>query len=109
MKKQDQLFHLIKSLTSKEKQRFRSEVADNNNYAKLFDAIEKQTNYNVDEIKDLFKNSNFIKQLHVTKNYLIKKILSNQFEENILLIAYFMVQYSPAVIEIICYVLVVYA
>lgn len=77
MKKQEQIFYLIHSLSQKEKKQFREEYPANQNFRKLFDVIDSQSTYNSKEIKELFKNSKFIKQLHVTKNILIKKILKN--------------------------------
>jgi len=82
MKKQDQLFFLIKSLSKKEKNNFRKRNSSNKNLIKLFDAIDSQEFYDVNQIKELFKNTKFIKQLHVTKNYLIKEILSSLRQDN---------------------------
>ena len=82
MKKQDQLFYLIKSLTKNELSTFRNSVSNKKNYMELFNAIERQDSYNENEIKELFKNRKFIRQLHVTKNYLIKQILKSLRNDN---------------------------
>ncbi len=82
MKKQEQLFYLIKSLSKSEKRNFRRNNTFSKNYLQLFDAIDSQEEYNNNEIKDLFKNTKFINQLHVTKNYLTKQILRSLRNDN---------------------------
>ena len=82
MRKQDQLFYLIKSLTSNELSNFRKSVSGKKNFMELFNAIEKQESYDENEIKELFKNRKFIRQLHVTKNQLIKQILRSIRNDN---------------------------
>ena len=80
MIKKEQLFALIKSLTKAEKRYFKLFASVNNtdaNYILLFDAIDAQEVYNEKAIKEKFKEKNFIKQLHVTKNYLNKLILKS--------------------------------
>lgn len=82
MKKKDQLFHLIKSLTAEEKRHFKLftqkyQRVSGNNYHKLFIAIEKQTIYDEKTIKEQFKNEVFVKQLTATKYYLQKQILKS--------------------------------
>ncbi len=82
MKKKEQLFHLIKSLTTEEKRHFRLftqkyQRDSGNNYHKLFLAIEKQTIYDERAIKEQFKNEVFVKQLTATKYYLQKQILKS--------------------------------
>jgi hypothetical protein len=80
IKKSEQLFHLIKSLTREEKRHFKLYVNKyssdgDNNYIKLFNAIDKQENFDEAAIKAKFKNETFAKQLTVTKNYLQKLII----------------------------------
>ncbi len=48
-----------------------------NNYLRLFDALDKQKEYDEQRIKKKFKNETFAKQLPVTKNYLYKLILKS--------------------------------
>lgn len=78
MKKNEQLFYLIKSMSKSEKRHFKvlANAEDNNkNYILLFDEVERQESYNEKVIKEKFRNSVFVKQLHVTKNYLSNQIL----------------------------------
>ncbi|MEZ5016716.1 MAG: hypothetical protein R2800_06670 [Flavipsychrobacter sp.] len=80
MVKNEELFVLIKSLTRSEKRYFKLEATKQKgsaNYLLLFDAIEKQELYDEKAIKKLFADKAFIKQLHVTKNYLREQILSS--------------------------------
>lgn len=84
-----ELFQLIKSLSKQEKRYFklfatRHVIGEQNKYVKLFNAIDKQLEYNEDKIKRKFSEETFIKQLHVTKNYLYKLILSSlrQYHES---------------------------
>lgn len=81
MVKKEELFVLIKSLSKSEKRYFNMFCLQfsnkNANYLKLFKAIAKQDVYNEDKIKEEFKNETFLKQLHVTKNYLRNLILKS--------------------------------
>lgn len=84
-----ELFQLIKSLTKQEKRYFklfasRHVIGEQNKYVQLFDAIDKQEQYDETKIKKKFKDQRFVKQLHVTKNYLYKLILNSlrQYHEN---------------------------
>ena len=78
MLKNEYLYYLIKSLSKSEKRHFRLyNKGDSNNYLLLFDAIEKQSHYDGIKIKETFKKKDFIKQLHVTKNYLNNQILKS--------------------------------
>jgi hypothetical protein len=80
MTKKEHLFALIKSLTKAEKRYFKLFASVNNadaNYILLFDAIDAQHVYDEKAIKEKFEGKNFIKQLHVTKNYLNKLILKS--------------------------------
>ncbi|OJJ20501.1 hypothetical protein BKI52_18770 [marine bacterium AO1-C] len=84
MSKKQHLFLLIKSLSKAEKRYFKLFVANqkgsgakNNNYLRLFDAIDQQEAYDEQAIKQKFAGQTFIKQLHVTKNYLNQLILKS--------------------------------
>lgn len=82
MKATDDLHKLIKSLSKNEKGYFKKHssaysLRGKNNYIRLFDAIEKQKSYDEQKIKQQFKGELFIKQLHVTKNYLNTLILNS--------------------------------
>jgi len=76
----DDLFLLIKSLKQTEKRYFKIFASihvkgEQNNYVKLFDAIDKQSEYNEPSLLLTFQGENFIKQFAVTKNYLYNFIL----------------------------------
>lgn len=80
MVKKGNIFLLIKSLSKSEKRYFKTglgQKAVNKNYLKLFNVIDKQTEYNENEIKEVFKEEKFVKQLHVTKIYLTELILKS--------------------------------
>lgn len=79
MKKNEELFHLIKSLSKSEKRYFKLETQQNESadYLLLFDAIDQQKTYNESEIKTLFKDKGFIVQLTTIKNYLKQRILQS--------------------------------
>lgn len=47
------------------------------NYLKLFDYIDKQTAYDEEDVKRHFARQAFVRQLHVTKNYLNAMILKS--------------------------------
>ena len=77
----DSLFTLIHSLTPSEKRYFklftqRQVQHKNTNYAKLFDAINEQEEYNEDALLKKFKKETFAKQMGVAKNYLLNMILN---------------------------------
>jgi hypothetical protein len=79
MSPSNSLFYLIKSLSKNEKGYFKKYVsgfsASENNYSKLFDAIDEQTDYDEKKIIERFKQEKFIKQLSVTKNLLFDVVL----------------------------------
>jgi hypothetical protein len=78
METQDDLFELIKSLTVSEKRYFKLSASvqkGESNYIRLFDAIDKQEEYDERKIKEKFQSEVFAKQLHRTKNYLHNLIL----------------------------------
>lgn len=72
------LFQLIKSLSSAEKSYVKKYCTKNGtgaSYLKLFDAIDKQQEYNEELLKQRFQKEKFVNQLSVAKNYLIRAIL----------------------------------
>jgi hypothetical protein len=74
------LFDLIHSLTSNEKRHFRlhSSIQKNEKaYLKLFDLLENAVNYNREQIIKQLKGSVTDKDLHVTENYLYKKLMES--------------------------------
>lgn len=76
------LFNLIKSLTVSEKGYFvkfakRHIIGEENNYLRLFEAINEQEVYDEDALKDRFKGEKFIKQFTTAKNYLMNMILKS--------------------------------
>ncbi|MCC7302632.1 MAG: hypothetical protein IT233_08320 [Bacteroidia bacterium] len=78
----EQLFLLIKSLNPEEKRQFKLfsskyQRARGNNYVRLFDAIDKMAHYDEQELRVKFRKEKFVKQLHVTKNYLYNLILNS--------------------------------
>ncbi|MCH8317958.1 MAG: hypothetical protein IIA88_05590 [Bacteroidetes bacterium] len=75
MKTPEYLYYLIKSLTKSEKGYFKKHTAKHANYIKLFEAIDKQKQYDEAEIKRAFADELFVKQLTTAKNYLYNLIL----------------------------------
>ena len=80
MTKKGNLFFLIKSLTKTEKRYFKlfcftQKVGKN--YLKLFEAFDNQEVLDEAAIKQQFQGEKFVKQLHVTKNYLSQLILKS--------------------------------
>ncbi len=74
------LYELIHSLSKSEKRYFVlfcTREASGGNYLKLFNAIDTQAKYDEAAIKKRFRNEVFVRQLHVTKNYLFKLILKS--------------------------------
>lgn len=76
----DDLFKLIKSMTKSEKRYFKRFAqihvrGNQNNYIKLFDAIERQKNYNEDKLKRKFSGNHFVSYFAVEKMYLYNLIL----------------------------------
>jgi len=76
------LFDLIHSLSRNEKGYFKKyslkhSPDTDNNYVKLFNAIEKQKVSDDDKLDKKFRKETFVGQLHVTKNYLYKQILKS--------------------------------
>lgn len=80
MKPSNELYKLIKSLTKSEKRFFKLSSAlqsGEKNYLKIFDFIEKQSEYNEDELKDFFSEETFVKHLPSEKNHLYRLILKS--------------------------------
>jgi len=76
----DDLFQLVKSLKQTEKRYFKIFASihvkgEQNNYVKLFDAIDRQDEYDEKALLITFQGETFIKQFAVTKNYLYNFIL----------------------------------
>jgi hypothetical protein len=80
MPKSDALYELIHSLSKSEKRYFKlfcTRESSGGNYLRLFNAIEKQKQYDEPAIKKAFRTETFVRQLHVTKNYLRQLILKS--------------------------------
>lgn len=80
MKPSNELFMLVKSLNKSEKRFFKLSStiqAGDKNYLRIFDYIEKQKEYNEEELKKDFKDETFIKHLPSEKNHLYKLILKS--------------------------------
>lgn len=80
MKPSTELFKLIQSLSKSEKRFFKlssSLQSGEKNYLKIFDFIEKQEDYDEEDLKDFFKEETFIKHLPSEKNHLYKLILKS--------------------------------
>ena len=78
--KKEELFDLVKSLSKSEKRYFKvfcNQLAGDNNYLRLFDALDKIEEFNELTIRKKFKGEKFLDQLHVTKNYLRQLILKS--------------------------------
>jgi hypothetical protein len=78
----DQLFRLIKSLTTAEKRYFkifasRHTIGEKNEYVNLFDAIDKQENYNETKLLKLFSNNTFTHSPAIAKSRLFDIILKS--------------------------------
>jgi hypothetical protein len=82
MKISDNLFKLIKSLNKSEKGYFKKYANfhvrnEQNNYTKIFDAIDTQKEYDEKKLLKKFKSERFINQFAVAKNYLYEMILES--------------------------------
>ena len=80
MKPSTELFDLIKSLSKSEKRFFKlssSLQSGDKNYLKIFDAIDKQNEYDEAGVKKLFQKETFIKHFPSEKNHLYKLILKS--------------------------------
>ncbi|WP_025742013.1 hypothetical protein [Aquimarina pacifica] len=79
MKKSEELFYLIQSLSKSEKRHFKLSIptTDTPEYLLLFDAIESQKEYDETAIKHTFRDKGFVNQLTTIKNYLKQRILQS--------------------------------
>ncbi len=80
MKPSNELFKLVRSLTKSEKRFFKlssSLQSGEKNYLKIFDYVEKQENYDEEELKRAFENETFVKHLPSEKNHLYRLILKS--------------------------------
>lgn len=82
MKTSDHLFRLIKSLNKSEKGYFKKYANfhvrnEQNNYTKIFDAIDTQKEYNENKLFRKFRDERFINQFAVAKNYLYDMVLES--------------------------------
>lgn len=78
MKKQGELFELIKSLSKQEKVHFKmmaSRRRGEKKYLLLFDAMDAQAAYDEQAIRQEFRNEPFMRQLPVAKNFLYANVL----------------------------------
>jgi tetratricopeptide (TPR) repeat protein len=78
MKPSTELFDLIKSLTKSEKRFFKLHSALQSgpkNYLRIFEAVDRQKDYDEEALKAQFKNETFIKHFPSEKNHLYKLIL----------------------------------
>ena len=78
----DNLHRLIKSLTKPEKRYFkvfssRHVIGDNKNYIILFDAIDKQIEYDEEKLFLKFKDKMFTNRFSISKNRLYTAILKS--------------------------------
>ncbi len=81
-KASDNLHRLIKAMTKPEKRYFkvfssRHVIGDQNNYQRLFDAIDRQAEYNEDALMKKFANDAFVKRFSIAKNRLYQSILKS--------------------------------
>ncbi len=82
MKTTDHLFKLVKSLSKSEKGYFKKFANfhvrnEQNNYTKIFDAIDLQEEYNEKKLLHKFRNEKFVRQFAVAKNYLYEMVLES--------------------------------
>ena len=81
-KTSENLHELIKSMNKSEKGYFLKHAAkynNNNQYIKLFKAIDSQEIYDENRIRESLKNEPFIKQLHVAKRYLFNALMKSLY------------------------------
>ena len=81
-KNNNSLFRLIKSLSRNEKGYFKKHILQNgskeeNNYILLFDAIDKQKEYDEEKVKKQFSGSKLGEHFHVSKMHLYHVIFKN--------------------------------
>lgn len=81
-KASDSLFRLIKSLSKGEKRYFkvfssRHVIGEENNYQRLFDAMDRQKEYDEEAILRKFSNEAFVKRFSIAKNRLYQSVLKS--------------------------------
>lgn len=81
-KASDNLHRLIKSLTKPEKRYFkvfssRHVIGDQNNYLILFDAIDRQAEYDEEKLLKKFRNQPFVNRFSIAKSRLYNAILKS--------------------------------
>lgn len=103
MKPSDELHQLVKNLSMSEKRYFKifssmHVIGDQNNYTRLFEAIEKQEAYDEQKIKNIFVKEKFISHLPSEKHYLYNHILDslNSFHKD----RTFLTRYANIIITI---------
>ena len=103
MKASEDLHQLIKSMSMSEKRYFKiysslHTIGEMNNYARLFDAVEKQEVYSEQEIREKFKGEKFIGRLPFEKHYLYQQVLEslNSFNKD----KTFLARYSNMLVSI---------
>lgn len=82
MKPNEDLFKLVKSLSRSEKRYFKiyasqHVVGRQSNYLRLFDAIDRQEEYDEGALKKRFRKEKFVKHLPSEKNYLFRLIMKS--------------------------------
>ncbi|MBV6480058.1 MAG: hypothetical protein HGGPFJEG_02892 [Ignavibacteria bacterium] len=87
MKKSDDLFLLIKSLSKSEKRYFkltssRHTKGEKKNYLRLFEKIDKQERYDEAKLKKEFQNEKFTEHFFAIKSYLFDVILNSLIDFN---------------------------
>ncbi len=78
----DDLFKLIKSLTRNEKRYFKvfsslHIIGEKNSYIKLFDIVDKQTEYDEQSIIKKYGHETFVKNIARSKHYLYQQVLKS--------------------------------
>ena len=81
-KASDSLHRLIKSLSKPEKRYFkvfssRHVIGDENNYQRLFDAIDRQEEYDEEKLLTKFANDAFVNRFSIAKNRLYQSVLKS--------------------------------
>ncbi|MGZ6540063.1 MAG: hypothetical protein ACXVEB_16925, partial [Bacteroidia bacterium] len=81
-KASDNLFQLIKSLNKSEKRYFnlyasRHTIGEKNNYIILFEAIDKQSEYDEELILKQFKKETFVNKFSIAKSRLYDVVLDS--------------------------------
>ncbi len=79
MKKHEELYYTIRSLSGPEVRYFkifakRHVIGETNNYVRLFDVVRDQTEYSDEEIRSVFKKEAFVRNLASAKYYLLQLI-----------------------------------